>query len=569
MIALTGRAFKFLSYEVRGLHIAVYILASSALLSSLLALLRDRMLASAFGASATLDVYYAAFRIPDIIFVAIGALVSVYVLIPELAKRAPDAQKKYIDTILAGFSTLAIIVSIIAYIAAPALLQLFFPQLMSADTDLLLLTRIMLLQPIFLGFSNICAAITQARHRYALYALSPLLYNLGIIVGVLVLYPLWGAAGLAIGVVLGAFLHFAIQIPTTFGDGFFHAMPRTLDMRAIAETVRISVPRAFALSMNQITFLGLTALAGLLASGSIAVFMFAYNLQAVPLAIVGASYSVAAFPTLAAAMARGEQSAFISHIATAARHIFFWSLPITALIIVLRAHMVRVVLGAGSFDWTDTRLTAAAFGLLAVSLVFQSLTLLLVRGYYAAGRTLVPFAVAAGTAVATVALSAVLIGFFQNELLMLVGQEILRVTGVPGSSILTLAFAYSLVAIVSTLVLLLHFERTFRGFFQQVIQSWSESAFAALVGGAVTYVVLGAIGPISLASTTLSVLSRGFIGGMCGILSCALVYWLLGNSEFKDNASAIHDRLWRKSLSTPRGVAVVASAEEGSLTGPQ
>ncbi len=564
-----NRAFKFLSYEVRGLHVAVYILAFSALLSSILALLRDRLLAHSFGASATLDVYYAAFRIPDLIFVAIGALVSVYILIPELAKRVPEEQRKYIDTILVGFSILAIAVSIVAFIAAPLLLRLLFPQLMTSDGDLVLLTRIILLQPIFLGLSNIMAAVTQVRSRYALYALSPLLYNFGIIVGILLFYPIWGISGLAIGVVLGAFLHFAIQIPTTYSDGFFHSVPRLTMPKALLETAFISIPRALALSMNQVSFLGLTALAALLTSGSVAVFMFAYNLQAVPLAIIGASYSVAAFPTLAAAIARKELDAFVSHIATAARHIFFWSLPATALVIVLRAYIVRVVLGSGAFDWTDTRLTAAALALFSISLVFQGLMLLLVRGYYAAGRTFMPFFVACGSAVSTVALGALLIGFFEDPWLVVVSQEILRVVGVPGSTVLALAVSYSFVAVVSTIILLVHFERRFGGFLRSVIRSWRESALAAIAGGAVTYIVLTVIGPITLVSTTLSVFTRGFIGGVAGIAACAFVYWLLGNSEFKENASAIHNRLWRKPLVSAPGVAVVASTEEGSLSGPR
>ena len=565
---MMNRALRFLSFEVRGLHVAVYILAFSALLSSLLALLRDRLLAHAFGASAALDVYYAAFRIPDLIFVATGALVSVYILIPELARRAPEAQRKYIDTVLLGFSALAVFVSITAAFAAPFFLNILFPQLNSSSGELVLMTRIMLLQPIFLGLSNILAAITQVRMRYALYALSPLLYNLGIIFGVLLFYPLWGITGLAVGVVLGAFMHFAIQIPTTYIDGFFRHIPRLTEPRILLDTVFISVPRALALSMNQLSFLGLITLAALLAPGSIAVFMFAYNLQAVPLAIVGASYSVAAFPTLAAAIARGERDAFISHIATAARHIFFWSLPATALIIVLRAHVVRVVLGSGAFDWTDTRLTAAAFALLSVSLVCQGLTLLLVRGYYAAGRTFTPFFVACGSAISTIALGGFLIGFFQNDWLRELSQDILRVAGVPGSTVLTLAFAYSFVAIVSTIILLIHFEYRFRGFFRRVWRSWGESVLAAVGGGVAAYITLVAIGPITFVSTTLSVFTRGFIGGLCGIAASAFIYWLLGNVEFSENATAIHDRLWRRRIATSPKVAVVASAEEGSPAGP-
>ncbi len=566
---MMNRALQFLSFEVRGLQIAVYILAFSALLSSLLALLRDRMLAHTFGASATLDLYYAAFRIPDLIFVATGALVSVYILIPELARRAPEAQRKYIDTILVGFSILSVAVSLIAASAAPFFLDLLFPQLDSSNGELVLMTRIMLLQPIFLGLSNILAAITQVRMRYALYALSPLLYNLGIILGVLLFYPLWGTAGLAVGVVLGAFLHFAIQIPTTYADGFFHSLPRLYEPKILLETVSISVPRALALSMNQLSFLGLTALAALLASGSIAVFMFAYNLQAVPLAILGASYSVAAFPTLAAAMARGERNAFVSHIATAARHIFFWSLPATALIIVLRAHIVRVVLGSGAFDWTDTRLTAAAFALLSVSLVCQGLTLLLVRGYYAAGRTFTPFFVALGSAIGTVALGVLFVGFFRNEWFIALSQAILRVVGVPGSSVLTLAFAYSFVAIVSSLILLIHFEYRFKGFFDRVWRSWGESSIAAFGGGLAAYIALIAVGPITFTSTTLSVLTRGFIGGVCGIAAAGFVYWLLGNREFLENVTAIRNRLWRNRIAVSPKVAVVAATEESNPANPQ
>ena len=101
-----------------------------------------------------------------------------------------------------------------------------------------------------------------------------------------------------------------------------------------------------------------------MAAGSVAIFQFALNLQSVPLAIIGMSYSVAAFPVLADLFAKKEQTAFNHHVLTAFRHIIFWSLPIIALVIVLRAQIVRVVLGSGAFDWADTRLTAAVLAVL-------------------------------------------------------------------------------------------------------------------------------------------------------------------------------------------------------------
>lgn len=559
-----NRALQLLSYEVRGLHTAVYVIALSSLLSSFLALLRDRLLANAFGASTTLDIYYAAFRIPDLIFVATGALVSVYILIPELTRRSSQEQREYIDTVLVGFSLVAVTVSIAASLFAPRILSALFPEITEAGhlETLVGLTRLMLLQPIFLGLSNIFGAITQVRQRYALYALSPLLYNAGIISGVLLFYPWWGLTGLGVGVVLGAFMHVAIQLPSVFADGFFHAVPRAFKLSIFLQTVRISIPRALALSMNQVSFIGLVALAGTLVPGSIAVYMFASNLQAVPLAVIGASYSVAAFPILAAALSRGDKAFFIAHIANAARLVVFWSLPATALFIVLRAHIVRVILGSGAFDWTDTRLTAAVLALLSLSLTAQGITFLLVRGYYASGRTFVPFLVAVGTALSTVGLGAILIGVFQNELISKLAQGLLRVVDVPGSTVLALAFASTSISILGSLVLIVHFERRFSGFLALVWRAWAQSAAAALLAGCATYAVLVAIGPITLASTTLSVFTRGFVAGTFGIIVAGLTYAILGSREFAEITEVIRGRV--RGVSVPIPQSVVVSSEESS-----
>ena len=564
---MVNRALRFLSYEVRGLHSAVYVIALSSLLSSLLALLRDRLLAHEFGASATLDIYYAAFRIPDLIFVGTGALVSVYILIPALARRSIQEQHAYIDTVLIGFSAIAVAVSTVAALLAPAILSALFPEITAAghSETLVGLTRLMLLQPIFLGLSNIFGAITQIRQRYALYSLSPLLYNVGIIFGILVFYPLWGLTGLALGVVFGAFMHVGIQLPSVLSDGFLRAVPSRFKAGDFMQTVAISIPRALTLSMNQISFIGLTVLAGMLVPGSIAVFMFAFNLQAVPLAIIGASYSVAAFPILAAAVARGDRAAFIEHIANAARLGVFWSLPATALIIVLRAHIVRVILGSGAFDWTDTRLTAAVLALLSLSLTAQGVTFLLVRGYYAAGRTFAPFLVALGSAVATVSLGAVLLGVFENRFVLDIAQGLLRVVGVPGSTILALAFASTSVSILSMVVLVVHFERRFSGFLSRVWRAWAQSAVAALGAGAGAYGVLVAVGPITLISTTATIFVRGFAAGLFGIIVAGLVYALLGSREFAEIVEVIRGRLGGIIVPIPQSV-VVSSEESSPLT---
>lgn len=552
---------RFLSAETSNLERAVSILAVSALLSSLLALFRDRLLAHTFGAGVELDIYYAAFRVPDLLFVTIGALVSVYILIPELARRGASGEKDYIDTIVAGFSLLAICVSVIAVFLAPQILALLFPAFVTSGDmpTLVFLTRIMLLQPILLGLSNILAAVTQIRARYSIYALSPVLYNAGIIVGIIFLYPLWGLSGLAWGVVFGALLHLSIQLPSIIKDGFFRRIPLVRDPVALLQTALISTPRSMALSVNQIAFVGLTALAATLAPGSIATFMFAFNLQSVPLAVIGASYSVAAFPTLAAAYANGHTHEFVRHVTIAARHVLFWSMPALALIVVLRAHIVRVVLGSGSFDWTDTRLTAAALAILSLALVSQGITLLLVRGYYAAGRTLIPFFVALFGASGTLLSAFLYLRAFEKEGLILFMETALRVEDLTGTSILALAFAYATMSVLSTLVLAVLFEFHFGRFFGAVRRTFFESFAAGLVGGILAYATLAAVGELSVTSTLGSVFLRGFLGGVAGIVGTVATYWVLGNREFIETIEALQSKF----LQVPREeVEIVAPSAE-------
>lgn len=558
-----GQALRLLSFEVQGIQAAAYVLAACALLSSLLALVRDRMLAQTFGASTTLDIYYAGFRLPDLIFVATGALVSVYMLIPELAKRSEAEQKDYIDTIIVGFSVFAVAVSAAAAVIAPYLLAYLYPNIILAGHggDLVMITRIILLQPILLGLSNILAAITQARHRYALYSISPLLYNLGIILGIGLLYPMWGIVGLAWGVVLGAGLHLLIQVPSIYADGFLARWPRLRDPRALLHTAAVSVPRSMALSMNQVAFLVLSALAGSLTAGSIAVFMFAFNLQAVPLAIIGASYSVAAFPTLAAALSRGERAQFIEHVATAARYVFFWSLPASALILVLRAHIVRVILGSGAFDWTDTRLTAAAFALLALSLAAQGVTLLLVRGYYAAGRTFMPFLIALGVAFGTVLFSVLGLSVFSDTALLHSMEVFLRVENISGSRVLVLAAAYSLATIIGAIALVIHFESRYRGLVALVTRPFLESCAAASVAAVGTYVFLELASSFYVSSTAVTIFVQGCAAGVFGLLMTALAYRLLGSREYAETYASLHARLW-KTKPAKDEVTLVQSAEQ-------
>ena len=550
-----------ISAPVRGLHEAAYVLAALALLSQGLALVRDRLLAASFGAGGTLDIYYAAFRVPDFLFATIASLLSLYALMPVLSRleeQHPDRMISFLrQTLLIFFAGMGITAGI-AFVFAPLVLKLILPGFVPGTesyVQLLLLTRILLLQPILLGASNIVANLTQLRHRFLLYAVSPLLYNLGIIFGIVFLYPMFGVMGLAWGVVVGALLHFLVQLPFFVQEPAKESLPLRETFSHLRAVLMLSIPRTLALASTQVSLLVLTAIASFLAAGSISIFMFAYNLQAVPIAIIGVSYSVAAFPTLSRLWARGENGKLVEHVETALRHLLFWSIPATVMVVVLRAQLVRVILGAGAFDWSATRLTAAALALFVVSLAAQNITLLIARTYYAAGNSKKPLlygiidvAVSVGSALALVAV------FQSSPTLRFFVEALLRVDSVAGTTILMLALGYALGSIAEAVVGYIFFVRDF-GIPQKRIARLSLQSFgASVLGGAAAYLTLALTGHVITPNTLMGVFTEGLIAGLVGLLVIIGMLVVLKNAELRETYIALHSKITRKPVVEPTDI---------------
>lgn len=526
--------------EMRSMHEAAYLLAVFALCSQLLALVRDRLLAANFGASPTLDLYYAAFRIPDFLFATIASLLSLYALLPVLTRleqRDERTMVSFLEQCLLLFFVFMGTISLGVFFAAPWLVSIVTPGI--TDPNLVLLVRILLLQPILLGASNIVGALTQLRHRFFLYSIAPLLYNFGIIFGIVALYPRIGIAGLGWGVVLGAFLHFLIQMPFLGAEKSSRWLPVRELFREFFAVLTLSIPRTFALATTQISLLVLVGLASVLAPGSISIFMFAYNLQAVPLTIIGVSYSVAAFPTLARLHAKGEHAEFVRYVETALRHIFFWAIPATVFVIVLRAQLVRVILGAGMFDWGATRLTAAALALFILSLAAQSITMLIARAYYAAGNTKKPLYFGLIDIVVSIASALTfVIVFHENSFVHNFVETLLRVSDVPGTVVLMLALGYCCGSVAEFLVALRFFIRDFNIPRIRIASLVFQSFSASVIGGGVAYLVLASTGIAGTVNTTHMLVLQGLAAGVTGLCATAGVLALLRNQELKEAVEA-------------------------------
>ncbi len=559
---ITARARKFFAVETRGMHEAAYLLAAFAFASQFLGLIRDRTLAASFGAGHTLDVYYAAFLIPNLLFSTVASLLSLYALMPVLS-RLEEEKEGLMVSFLRDLALLFILgmtfVSLIAYVLAPLLAPIVSPGL-SADpgtrAQLIVLMRILLLQPILLGMSNTVSSLTQLRHRFVLYSISPLLYNLGIIFGALYLYPRFGIAGLGFGVVIGALFHMAVQLPFFFGersDGRV-TLPRLVQLTK--EILTLSIPRTLALASNQISLLVIIALASFLSPGSIAVFNFAYNLQSVPLTIIGISYSVAAFPTFVRLYAQGAKAEFTRYAEAALRHIIFWSVPCTVFMVVLRAQIVRTILGAGQFNWDATRLTAAALALFILSLLAQSGTFLISRAYYAIGNTKKPFYIGLTDIGVSVASAFALLWFFNEDLFFKNFIEaLLRVNDISGTSVLMLSLGYALGSIAEFVIGYVFFVNDFAVSHSNFNRLFFESFAASIIGGAISYEILNATGQVGTINTTVGILAQGVLAGLVGMAVSVGVLWLLKSKELQEVLGALK----RRFVDTPQIVAVEPS----------
>ena len=556
---MVRRIYERIAAPIRGLHQAAYLLAALTLASQALALLRDRTFANVFGAGQVLDLYYAAFRVPDLVFALIASLVSAYVLIPRITGMDREETRRLLSESATFLFGVGGIICIVLAVFMPQFLAFLYPSLISSpyQTEFILLARLLLLQPILLGLSGVLGSVTQVHRRFILFAISPVLYNLGIIFGTVFFYPRWGLTGIGFGVIIGAIAHLAVNLPVILEAGVFPRFrwPRFALMMPV---IRDSVPRSLALGMGSVTALFLTAFASRIGTGAVSVFTFASNLEAVPLGLIGASYAVAAFPALSEASAIERRDEFTRILSASARHIILWSIVALGLIAVLRAHLVRVILGTGAFDWNATRLTAALLVVLAVGLVAQGLILLFSRALYAARQSWRPLIYQIAGGALTVFLAVAFLATPSAGLPSFLAA-FLKVGDVPGNTILLVALAATLGQIFLVILSLFALRSVAPGLGRTLMRPLVDGSVAALAGGVAAYITLVLEGGIAPLTTLMSVFIQGLVAGIVGITFAALALFLVENEEFRIVVGAL-DKLIR--THTGRSAALAPSAEE-------
>ena len=562
---MVSRLLTILNKDISGMNQAALLLGVFSLVSQLFGLVRDHLLASLVGPSASLDVYYAAFRVPDFIYNSIAILFSITVIIPFITSYLGDKSdegekdlKKFSNSLFTVYCVGMIAVSLVAFALMPWITHITAPGFSVAQRlDLVLYSRIMLISPFLMGLSSLLSSFAQAQKKFFAFAIAPVFYNFGILLGIIFLRPALGILGVVLGVTIGAVLYLGIQLPTLASLQVLPRLIKKVDWPLMKRVIKASLPRTLASSLTNITFIIIGAIASLLVSGSISIFQFSYNIQTTPLMIIGISYAVAAFPALARLHVEKDYKSFMDIVHRTTRTIIFFSVPASLFMIVLRAQIVRILLGAGKFSWNDTRLVAASLALFCISVTAQCLVLLLVRAFYASGNTKTPLKINTISVFVTIGSAILLLLAHKHSLLFKdFLDSLLRIDGTVGASVVLLSLAFSIGQIVNAIVLWRSLHRHMSGT-EVESRGMSQTLFhtlgASIIAASAVYGALSLLGSGVDQTRFIGILAQGFLAGVIGIAMYVIVLFALKNEDILDFIKTMKSKFWKaKPLVAPQ-----------------
>lgn len=513
---------------------ATITIAFFSLLSKIVGLLRLNILTSEFSAGDTLDIFYAAFRAPDFLFnlLILGTFSVAFIpvfceYLVKDRRQANELASNILNITLLVMGGLAVLLIVLAPVFVSLIVPGFSPE---KQIDVTMLTRIMALSVLLFSLSSVFSSILNSHKRFTVVAAVPVVYNLAIIFGALVLYPVFGIAGLAWGVVLGAFLHLVLQIPSAISAGFRWRPVLNFSSSGVKKIAKLYIPRIFGMDVSQISLLVSTIIGSSLAAGSITFYSLAYDLQALPLGVIAVSFAVVAFPTLSEAFAKNDQQAFREVFNINLSQILYLIIPLSALMLVLRAQIVRLVLGRGQFGWEETISTISVFGFFVISLFAQSLIPLFARAFYAMHNTVVPVTASFITAAVNIVLALILIKVY-------------------GFGVSGLAIAFSASVFVNLMILFATLEVKFGNLVDiQLVYKMLKITAATVVMGSVVYGSLFIVAPAVDTHTVLGLLIQTIIAAVLGGFVYLGAGMLLNISESRHMITT--GRQWLKKIVT-------------------
>ncbi len=440
---MVGKVFhngkRFLMSTQKTILSAASIIAFTYGISAILSLFRTRLLATYFGVSEDLTVFYTADKIPSFIYslIVVGTISTVFIpVFTDLLKKNEDKAWETASSMI-NLSVLAFtILGLIVFIFAKPIVRILSVDRFTLEQVLLgaNLMRIMVGAQFILVLSSFVTSLLQSFKYFVLPAFAPVFYNIGMILGIVLLTPKYGIYGPAIGVSIGAVLHFLVQFPLIAKLKFPYHFRFNFKDKGLREVLGLVPPRIFGSALVQVSSIINNSLAIMVATSAAVIFRFADQLQSFPVNFFGASMALAALPTLSS-KASGEYKDFKNTFLTTFHQMMYFVIPAGAILLVLRVPIVRLVFGAKQFPWSATIETSLTLGLFSLSVFAQSGMYLLTRAFYALKDTSTPVKVN----FLTISFSTLLSLFFINVL---------------NYGVWSIALSYSFAAILDLLILL-------------------------------------------------------------------------------------------------------------------
>lgn len=373
-----------------------------------------RVFAALFGASHQLDIFWAAFTIPDMIFMVLVAGSVNAAIIPILSDQLYDKGKKSLNELFKKISlyffVICLFLILLAFILAPQItnwiinneyahtvLNLGY-RIDQGDYSLFLtLFRVGLLSPLLLGVSSFITAYLQVRKQFFVTSLAPLFYNLGMIFGTYILVKIFdfNVIGIAISAVVGSLIHLLIQVPK-LNKYFKEKLEKediengNLQEKEVRKAFTLAFPRMLGVLGEQVSTVVNTLISFTLTAGALSAYKFAYSLHLFPVNIIGSAVAQVALPDLAQYCCKKDEQGFKKVLNDSIQLSLYLVLPIVAILLVLRLPIVRLVYGTGAFDWQDTLLTSWSLALFSGSILGQTIEQILLRAFYALKNTWKP-----------------------------------------------------------------------------------------------------------------------------------------------------------------------------------
>lgn len=510
------KRFLAIFYRPNSIGSAGIILAITLTLSNLLGVIRDHFLAQKIPTD-TLDIYYAAFRLPDLLFniIILGAVSSAFIpVFTNIYEHDRDKAIRFANSLSLLISLIVGLLILLLMVAMPSVIGLITPGFSNDKLSATVaISRILLVGPLFFGLSYIFSGILQSWQRFTLPALSPLVYNLSIILATVLYADRSGVVAVAWGVIIGVILHAVIQIPALVKSGWRPHLIGPIFHPEIKRVIVLSAPRAIGLGVNQLLLLVFTAIASIIGPGAIAIYNLADNIQTTPVVIVANSMATALFPTLSRFHAQKNSQQFTHLLEQSLRLVLFFLIPASVGIILLRSQLIRLILGSGHFGWEETRLAADTLGGFAIGIVFLGLTSLLARAFYARHNTTSP-------TVFNLMGAAVAVGF---------GYILARSYNVVG-----LSLSFSIGTALSAILMYWALQKQVQINHRQLVRSVGQIIIATLAMAIAVQIAKTYMGVWWPLSTGLAVLAQFGVASFTGLLVYLAVLWWLDFPPLKE-----------------------------------